>query len=329
LPVPPNWSQQLRQFAGKLKQNPREETYVGDGPFANFVVTEQSASWHDFLAWSNELHGSWCFRGQRESVWSLHTLLDRAVERRCSSDFADGSHLTGYYHLDRGTEQRELLFRFQQQAHLYIQNLPSSGDLASWFALMQHHGAPTPLLDWTKSPYVAAYFAFEEEPEGKEKRCAVWTINLDWLESRGRELLQSKASCSLSDDPEVRVGWINNLLAQSKEAVIVRIDPLMSNERMAAQQGVLLCKLLHEASFGQNLMRMMICPETPDQPVIRKLELRAGSRKEFLKNLRAMNIHRGSLFPGLDGFARSLRLDLEIKTGDEAGAPFQSGERID
>jgi len=74
---------------------------------------------------------------------------------------------------------------------------------------------------------------------------------------------------------------------------------------------------------------MMICPETPDQPVIRKLELRAGSRKEFLKNLRAMNIHRGSLFPGLDGFARSLRLDLEIKTGDEAGAPFQSGERID
>ena len=318
MPVPPNWSQQLRQFAGEWKQNPSGERYIGDAPFSAFVLTEQAGSWRDFLAWSNELHGSWCFRGQRESVWSLHTPLDRAVKRYFSSGFADGSHLTGYCHLDRETEQRELLFRFQQQAHLYIRNLPSNSDLASWFALMQHHGAPTRLLDWTKSPYVAAYFAFEEEPEGNEKLCAVWTINLDWLESRGRELLQSKASSSVSDDPEVRIAWINNLLAQSEEAVIVRVDPLMGNERMTAQQGVFLSKLLHQASFSQTLMRMMLRPETPDEPVVRKLELRAGCRKEFLKNLRAMNIHRGSLFPGLDGFARSLRLDLEIKTGDEA-----------
>lgn len=49
------------------------------------------------------------------------------------------------------------------------------------------------------------------------------------------------------------------------------------------------------------------------QPPVRKPELGASCRTEFLKRLREMNIHRASLFPGLDGFAQSLGLDLELK----------------
>jgi FRG domain len=178
---------------------------------------------------------------------------------------------------------------------------------------MQHHGAPTRFLDWTKSPYVAAYFAFEEKAQREENHSAVWAINLDWLENRGRELLPSNTTGPISGDPQTRVEWINSLLAQSEEAVISRADPLKGNERMAAQQGVFLCKLFHNAAFSQTLMRMMIHPETPDRPAVRKLEVRAKCRKDFLTNLRAMNIHRASLFPGLDGFAWSLKLDLEMR----------------
>jgi hypothetical protein len=42
---------------------------------------------------------------------------------------------------------------------------------------------------------------------------------------------------------------------------------------------------------------MMIYPETVRQPVVRKIEIDTRHRTQFLEKLRAMNIHRASLFP--------------------------------
>lgn len=178
MPIPADWSERLKKFVEEWERNQRARQYIGDAPFASFVLAEPASCWGDFLAWLRELQGPWCFRGQREAAWSLLTSLDRAARRDISSAHPDGIRTTGYYHLDRETEQRELLLRFQQQAHLYIANLPPEEDLASWFALMQHHGAPTRFLDWTESPYVGAYFAVEEGAELKEQ--------LAWPKRRSR-----------------------------------------------------------------------------------------------------------------------------------------------
>jgi hypothetical protein len=161
---------------------------------------------------------------------------------------------------------------------------------------------------------------------------------LEWLDGRARELLpETVEGSNIKDQAE----YLNALMrGESTEAVILRVNPLQLDARMVAQQGMFLCKLYHRLTFSQMLMAMMIQrkksildhpaikkaalskglrippnnePAIPDHPVVRKLVLNKELRITFLRILRSMNIHRASLFPGLDGFGQSLRLDLEMK----------------
>ena len=315
MPIPSNWSEDLRRYVQSWKASPASEEYIGDRPFPNFVVTDAAQSWHDWLVWVNELTGSWCFRGQREASWFLDTSLDRGVHVVYSGhDDQSGYHFSGHFKLDRKTEQGELLLKFKQQAHHHFSQLPAADDLASWLALMQHHGVPTRLLDWTASPHVALYFAEAEEPREHSDPCsAVWAIDRDWLRAKADELLGPAILPVTQADAVSRTEGANRLLGQAEKSLIVEIAPAMMSARMEAQQGILLCKLRHEATFNQMLMRMMTHPDVEERPVIRKLEVARQLRMDSLYRLREMNIHSASLFPGIDGFGQMLKHDLEIK----------------
>ena len=111
---------------------------------------------------------------------------------------------------------------------------------------------------------------------------------------------------------------MNGLLDESKKPLIVQIDPSQANERMFAQQGFFLWKLFEDTPFFDQILISMLIHPILDRPVIRKLEIHESLRMSFLESLRSMNIHRASLFPGLDGFCESLKLDLEIQVSKEA-----------
>jgi len=61
-------------------------------------------------------------------------------------------------------EERYMLRLFKQQAVPFVANVPAND--WEWLAIMQHHGMPTRLLDWTRNPLVAAYFAVQKKHDG-------------------------------------------------------------------------------------------------------------------------------------------------------------------
>lgn len=322
MPVPADWYQRQERVLEEYQRSPDKFGLPYDELFSKLILAEPGSSWKDFLAWLSELRGSWCFRGQRESAWSLRTSLDRAVRV---------STTNGHHHLDRKGVESELLFRFQQQAHQFIHHAPPAEDKASWFALMQHHGVPTRFLDWTRSPYVALYFAVEdalqpsenqrlqqsdshiEERQQEVRRRAVWAIDLHWLEAKERAHLGPAPN-----DAKARTTYLNGLFDQNEKPLIVGIDPPQANERMFAQQGFFLWKLFEETPFFDQILVSMMTDPILERPVIRKLEVDENLRIEFLEKLRDMNIHRASLFPGIDGFCQSLKLNLEIRVATRA-----------
>ena len=103
------------------------------------------------------------FRGHANASWELETTLDRMVKR------------------DFGMEEYFKTLRAVRPA--VISNTGKMWDMPDQFdkekpvpqgyefmVYLRHHGFPSPLLDWTRSPYVAAYFAFrscEHRDDGK------------------------------------------------------------------------------------------------------------------------------------------------------------------
>lgn len=102
------------------------------------------------------------YRGQRDYDWPLVCTLSRAlrdqalaggpIEHDLMESMVVDTDFTRYVN----DVETKLLRVFMEQAKgLALPDLPPSTDRLAWWELMQHHGAPTRLLDWTRSPFIA------------------------------------------------------------------------------------------------------------------------------------------------------------------------------
>ncbi len=95
---------------------------------------------------------------------------------------------------------------------------------------------------------------------------------------------------------------------------VCTVKPRRTHPRLIAQQGVFLCQGNLEKSFAENLRGF--APYGIHDNVM-KIMIPHEWRKEIMADLRLMNITRASLFPGLDGFAQSLKSQLASELSEE------------
>ena len=234
----------------------------------------------------SEKFKSWAFRGQASTDWPLFSSLSR--------------YLMAYRVRPKYWPQQEarILRIFKRKAHLLLDHLPPEGDSFEWLALMQHHGAPTRLLDFSWSPFVATFFALERAASD----VAVWAVFPPGLSNRPMRTLRASQRVARDEvAPWVPGGYEKHFLP-NRRPLVVAGEPHRMNQRLIAQSGTFLMPgVLHKPV--EALVR---------EDAVVKFVLQAGSlRRRAMSELYNMNISNATLFPGLDGLARSLAYELE------------------
>ena len=169
--------------------------------------------------------------------------------------------------------EKSALARFKQQAVPFIKYRPDH-DL-EWLVLMQHHGTPTRLLDWTFNPVVALYFAV----------CS--KFNEDGIVYQTTYIKQKELS-------EVKDVF------QSKKIFVY--TPRHITERIGPQSG---CFIV----YAEPLIEI-----PSDHRRITRYKIPKRYKGLIRSELSKIGIHEGILFPGLDGLCKSLKvyIDQEI-----------------
>lgn len=272
-----NFSEKIT-VSGLMAASTIRGTWKGDsGAAGSFELTNElgraskadhTFTWEEFKRFCGDslLKGriDCLFRGHASHRWDLSTTLHR---EQC-------------YDLPRYRETacvplaRELSARLARRY-----DLNNGLDFGAVLSLAQHHGFPTPLLDWTRSPYVAAYFAISgAPPAGAHPRIFMFDTT-EW------NRLPQPANFN---DP--------------RPAVSVREFEAHDNPRHLPQQS---CHTFSNVADIEGWVRTV--ERQLSKTFLTIIDLPSSERYMALRDLAYMGVTAASLFPGLDGACRALK----------------------
>lgn len=111
------------------------------------------------------------FRGLTKDSWKLETSLERVGHREMSIK---------QYHRITASAHR-LIGNIGMRKHEFNESPALDYDAITrglpnyeFLGYLRHHGFPSPLLDWSRSPYVAAYFAYKDKPTDDGSPVAIY-----------------------------------------------------------------------------------------------------------------------------------------------------------
>lgn len=212
------------------------------------------------------------FRGHAEVGWKLVPSLARQKK-----------HLAA---------EAALRKRFMQNAAPHLERIPI--EEWEWMFMMQHHRAPTRLLDWSESPLAALYFAVSEDKHLK-KDAAVWCLDPIALNTAARVQTFRFGN----EIPAFGVdGVLENYLPSRVDGSPTLMNPVAimgprNTARMAAQLGV----------FTINHRDHVPIETIGDAAHAWRWIVPASAKKELRKELALLGFTALTLFPELDRVA--------------------------
>lgn len=248
----------------------RKPKWIHEG-FDKGISTFKISSWkyfHDFFQEKLLDNNNYVFRGQRNEEWKLEPTLNRQLNKLSdiAFDLKVAEHLNNFKYSIRG------------RANFINEIISNDNEL---WSVGQHNFLTTPLLDFTFSPYVAAYFAFYEKSDESKNR-VIYAIS------------QRHAIEEINDSVEL-------------------YKPLSGHNPRLINQSGLFVKFKSKESLETISNNYFETKEKRKTRIkIYKIKVPNSERIVCLKSLNKMNINHNSLFPDLFGASVFCNTKLEI-----------------
>jgi hypothetical protein len=284
----------IEREAEYFKNLPQWPTFdIYDKNIDGLIPSTRIESWESFheivKSYRSDDDGTeYVFRGQHNYEWPLQPSLDRLSEGAIQEEIA-----------------RKQLRNFRLSIRGRVSNHGGlNEDNIELWAIGQHHGLATPLLDWTLAPYVALFFAFVNEDLPS------------WKDSEGNNTNHSRAVYILNRS------FIEDLVDDEKLEPLEQgypqvVEPAKDDHGRLVNQAGLFTMAPYGETLETSLLKGLVDSEVDiDNPAevskyICKIHIPNSKefRRDCLRHLRKMNIHHASLFPdviGASGYCNEL-----------------------
>lgn len=257
-----------------------------EGDFTEGVQEYKLSSWKYFSDFINQEmldYTTYVYRGHAKSEWKLEPTLDRIIQHPSSPKRSQ--HLEKFKYETRG----------RRGAH--PATIKTDDD---WWALGQHHGLATPLLDWTESPFVALFFAMSNALREKSNEITIYAISQSSIYEKNKQI-KNNDSVKLVNKQKPTVKIVRPFSDENSRLVSQRGLFTRGPNNIDLETWVKNHKIEGRDDAYMELMKVLI-------PIRSSNEV-----SDCLRYLNRMNINNSTLFPDLGGASDYCNLHLNLE----------------